>query len=131
VFIYYCWLTVLIPDYQDAIITGLVKKGYMVGAAAKDGQAIFAPPDRPPSTLIALSIYHSNPAVEAKADSHAVYRDVFDIMTEMNAKFFSIIVSLSADCAWYGANFSLPNLAVKEPDPVPIPNPKKLDPSMN
>jgi hypothetical protein len=121
--IYYVWMTVLIPTYQDAIVAGLVKKGYMVGAACRDGQPSFTLPERSPSTLISLSIYKVNG--DDKITANDVYTDVAAALKEMNAKYFSVIISQAADAAWYGANFSLPDLATKDEPP------KKIDPKMN
>ena len=129
--IYYCWLTVLIPNYLDGIIAGLVKKGYMIGSAAQDGKPILTPSEDSPATLIALSVYHSNPphdTLETKFGANTVYRDIMAVLAEMGVKYLSIVVCAAGDAAWIGSNFSIPAPVKALPEPPPA---KKTDPNMN
>jgi hypothetical protein len=111
-YIYYCWITALLPTYQDDIIAGLAKRGYMVGPAAADG-TICSVQDKCPSALIALSVYKADPETKAVK----VYDDVSAVLKEMNAKYYSVIISLSHEATWVGSNFPLPSK--KEPPPPP------------
>ena len=113
-YIYYCWVTALLPDYQDSIIAGLVRRGYMVGPAGKDGKVSSVTPGCP-SVLIALSVYKADDAVTATT----IYNDMVAILTEINARYYSVIVSLSHEATWIGSNFSLPAKKKSEPPPVP------------
>ncbi len=123
-YIYYVWVTALLASYQDAIIAGMVKKGYMVGPAAKDGQ-IVSGAENSPAALIALSIYKTK-----ETDCKAIYEDVIDLLTEMKAHFHSVIVSLSNDAVWVGPNILI---QVKEkPKPLePPPLPPEVKKNMN
>lgn len=120
-YIYYVWITALLPSYQDGIIAGLVRRGYMVGPAAKDGQ-VTSVTEGCPAALIALSVYKQEETVDAKK----VYEDVLAVLTEMPARYYSLVVSLSHEATWVGPNFSLPAKAKPQPPPVP-PTGKKSD----
>lgn len=113
-YIYYCWVTALLPAYQDGIIAGLVKRGYMVGPAGKDGKvSLFT--EGCPSVLIALSVYKADEGVTAAT----IYDDMYAILAETNARYYSVIVSLSSEATWVGSNFSIPAKKKVEPPPVP------------
>jgi hypothetical protein len=113
-YIYYCWITALLPNYQDAIIAGFVKKGYMVGPAAKDG-VLSLTKENCPAVLIALSLYKA----EGELTPMQIYDDVTQLLTEINAKYYSIVISLSHDASWGGPNFSIPLKKKAEPPPLP------------
>lgn len=106
--VYYCWITALTASYQDAIITGLVKKGYMVGAL--DAKGVTIAPGKKSSALIALRIYHTKNTLNVSK----VYDNVGDICTEINALCHSIIITKAIDCIWYGGNFNI----IDSPKPV-------------
>lgn len=122
-YIYYCWITALLPSYQDSIIAGLVKRGYMVGPAAKDGQ-VTTSVENNPAALIALSIYKAE-----DTDVNKIYEDVVGVLHDIKARYYSVIISHSYEATWVGANFSLPvkNSVVEKSTatPPPIPNSKK------
>ena len=102
---YYCWVTGVLKTYQDAIICGLVHKGYMVGAAEKGGQVVVNPKEDAPAYVMAFSVYK---LVEpGTLSSQKVYDDVAEILVEIKAYFYSVIVSAATDCIWVGSNFSL------------------------
>ena len=120
--IYFCWITALLPNYQDGVIAGLVKRGYMVGPAAKDG-GITITHGACPAALISLSVYK---AEEITASD--IYTDIAAIFAELKYYYYSIVVSLSQDATWNGPNFDHMTLkSDKEtatPPPLP-PGPKK------
>lgn len=101
-YIYYCWITALLPNYQDKIIAALVKKGYMVGPAAKDGQVAISS-EKSPSTLFALSLYKAE-----EITVNQIYEDVVNILQEMKAHYYSVVISHSYESTWGGSNFQLP-----------------------
>jgi hypothetical protein len=117
-YIYYCWVTALLPAYQDGIIAGLAKRGYMVGPAAKDG-IVTVGNESCPSVLIALSVYKAEETVNA----NVIYDDLLAILAEINARYYSVVISLSYEATWNGSNFSLP--AKKKAEPPPLPPSKK------
>ncbi len=118
-YIYYCWITALLPSYQDGIIAGMVKRGYMVGPAAKDGKVVSSTSNNP-AALIAISVYRAEETTVNK-----IYDDVAAVLHEMKARFYSVIVSHSYEATWVGANFSVPvkdkvvEKAAVTPPPLP------------
>jgi hypothetical protein len=98
--IYYVWITALTDSYQDGIIAGLVKKGYMVGPASKEGRIIA--PGESASAVITLSIYS-----EKEFDAGKLHADTAVVLSDMKAYCYSIIASGAADCAWTGSNFNI------------------------
>lgn len=113
-YIYYVWVTALLPEYQDGIIAKLVQRGYMVGPAAKDGQ-VSSKSEGCPSVLIALSVYKQ----EEETDVKKVYEDVVSVLNEIPARYYSVVVSLSHEATWVGSNFTLPSKGKPQPPPVP------------
>lgn len=113
-YIYYCWITALLPSYQDNIIAGMVRRGYMVGPAAKDGQ-VTTSAENNPAALIALSLYRA----EQETNVNKIYDDVVAVLKEMDARYYSVIISHSYEATWVGSNFSVPAKATGTPPPVP------------
>lgn len=99
---YYCWITALLPSYQDRIISGLASKGYMVGPAAKDGKITIFNKNYP-SAVIALVVYH-----ESEINVEKIYSDLSSVLEEMKAYFYSVIISASYESTWNGPNFRIP-----------------------
>lgn len=113
--IYYCWITALIPEYQDGIIAGMVKKGYMVGAAAKDGKVVSHMENRS-AALIALNVYKS---VDTEVAVTQVYEDLLAVLVEMKVFYHSIIVTAISAATWVGSNISIPVKEKAQPPPLP------------
>jgi hypothetical protein len=102
---YYCWITGVLKTYQDSLICGLVHKGYMVGAAEKNGKVIVVDKDESPAFVMALSVYK---LVEpGTLSAQKVYEDVAEILLLMKAYYYSVVVSAASDCIWAGSNFAL------------------------
>jgi hypothetical protein len=118
-YIYYVWITALLPSYQDGIIAGLVRRGYMVGPAAKDGK-VSSITEGCPAVLIALSVYKQEEEIDVKK----VYEDTLAVLEEMKARYYSVVISLSHEATWVGANFTLPAKDKAGP-PVPPASGKK------
>lgn len=112
-YIYYVWVTALLPSYQDGIVAGMATKGYMVGPAAKDGSVTMASEDCP-AALISLSVYR-----EVETNVQNIYKDMADVLHDMGAYYYSMIVSLSHEATWVGSNFSVPKKAKAVPPPLP------------
>lgn len=116
--IYYCWVTAMLPSYQDGIIAGMARKGYMVGPAAKDGSVAVVLSEDQPAVLFAISVYK---ATETSADQ--IYQDMVDVISEMGAHVYSVVISLSSEATWAGPNFKLPTKV----SPPPIPTDKSMN----
>lgn len=113
---YFCWITVLLPEVQDDIISGMARKGYMVGPTSKDGKVISSPGTNPAGSVVAISVYRAVDRPTAKT----VYDDLVQILNETHSYFYSVIVSESGECTWVGSNFQLP---AKKTAPPPLPEP--------
>ncbi len=118
-YIYYCWITVLLPSYQDKIIAGLARHGYMVGPASKDGQVSIVN-EGSPSALISLSVYRAE-----ETNVNKIYEDVIAILNEMKAFYYSIVISLSHEATWVGSNLQIPAKPKPAGNPPPVPSGKK------
>ena len=120
-YIYYCWITTLLPTYQDGIVAGLARRGYMVGPAAKDGQVTFST-EKCPSALVALSVYKAE-----ETNVSNIYNDLVEVLQEMGAYYYSVVIVLSSEATWAGSNFQLPikGLSSDKPIPPPLPGTKK------
>lgn len=112
-YIYYCWVTALLPSYQDKIVAGLATKGYMVGPAAKDGVVTTHSKDCP-AALISLSVYR-----ESETNVSKIYDDLTAVLQEMNAYYYSVVISHSYEATWGGSNFTLPVKPKSTPPPLP------------
>lgn len=113
--IYYCWITALIPQYEDKIIAGMVKKGYMVGAAGKDGKVTSNAENRS-AALIALNVYH---IANTEISHTQVYDDLVAVLGELQAFYHSVIVTAITNCTWAGSNILLPTKEKVQPPPLP------------
>jgi hypothetical protein len=111
-YVFNVFITTLIPNYQDGIITGLAKKGYMVGPASKDGKVVAEGGNA--GTLLALSVYR-----QEEIDTHKIHQDVCEVLVEVGARTYSLVVALASDVAWSGPNFDLPIVeTVKKPTSI-------------
>jgi len=112
-YVYYCWITALMPSYQDGIVAGLAGRGYMVGPAAKDGK-VSSTMENCPGVLIALSVYR-----EEETNVNKIYEDVVAILLDMKAYYYSVIISHSYEATWVGPNFQIPAKTKALPPPLP------------
>src|SRR5271166_4573884 len=91
-YIYYCWVTALLPSYQDGIVAGMARRGYMIGPAAKDGKVVSPTHEGSPAFLFALSVYQ-----QTETNVGKIYEDLLAVLQEMKTHYFSVIVSLSTE----------------------------------
>ncbi len=119
-YIYYCWVTALLPTYQDGIVAGMARKGYMVGPAAKDGLVITPTHEGSPAVLYALGVYRGE-----ETNVHKIYNDLVAVLKDVKAHYFSIIISLSTEATWIGTNVVLP--VAEEKPPVPPASKKNMN----
>ena len=111
-YVFNVFITTLIPNYQDGIISGLAKKGYMVGPADKDGKMVADGGSA--GTLMALSVYKAE-----EIDCKKIHQDVGDVLHVEGARCYSLVVVLASDVAWSGPNFDLPIVEVpKKPTSI-------------
>lgn len=112
------WITCLIKEYEDAILGGLVKRGYSVSAAS-DKLSIASEA----STVIGLKVTTSNEEVTA-SDISKVIKEVMD---DHKFLYHSIVVSPAAGGSWYGSNISLPKKPTVVPPSIPTPDNENLN----
>jgi hypothetical protein len=111
------WITCLIKEYEDAILGGLVKRGYSVSAAGVDAKLSI---QEESATIIGISISTEN----EEAAASDISKVVKEVMDEHKFLYYSIIVSARAGASWYGSNIVLPKKTVDAP---PIPTPDRSD----
>lgn len=114
------WITCLIKDYEDAILGGLVKRGYSVAAAGTDGK-LTIPGEA--SVVIGMAVNTSNEEITA-SDISKVVKEVMD---EHKFLYYSIVVSATAGSSWYGSNIALPQKPEVVPPPIPMPDKGNLN----
>lgn len=110
VYSYIAWMTVLTPSYTDAIIAGLVKKGYSVAATAAKGDVLITKESNV-SAIISLKIT----STKENSNSGSIYTDVMAVLNELKAYFYSVVVTPYVDCAWCGSN-----IVVNKPSAVAV-----------
>jgi hypothetical protein len=113
------WITCLIKDYEDAILGGLIKRGYSVSAASDkltiEGEA---------ASIIGLQVNTSNEEATASDISNAVR----EVMDDHKFLYYSIVVSATAGASWFGCNIALPKKpAAAVPPPIPTPDKGNLN----
>ena len=101
---YYCWITAVLPEYKNDIITGLVDLGYMVGPANVDG-SVSIKAEGSPSILFALAL-----SKHSETSAHKIYDDVIFVLNGINAYYYSIVISASSDIIWDGSNVNVPDI---------------------
>jgi hypothetical protein len=109
------WITCLIKNYEDAILGGLVKRGYGVSAAGADGNLTI---ESEAAAIIGLSVTTSKEEATASDISKAVK----EVMDEHKFLYYSIVVSATVGASWYGSNITLPQKPVVVPPPIPAPD---------
>jgi hypothetical protein len=113
-YIYYVWISAMLPNYQDGIVAGLVRKGYMVGPSAKDGGVTTGVS---PAALISLGVYKAE-----ETNVNNIYTDVIEVLKEIKAYYYSVIISLSTEATWSSGNVIAPTKdTAGKPTPPPLP----------
>jgi hypothetical protein len=98
---YHVWITALLSAYEKGIIHGLVGKGYTVSAADYNG-ALSYTFHGAAATLVSLKLG------KEKIVPSELMDDVRAVLTAMNAKFYSIVVSkYTVNCTWVGTNIAI------------------------
>lgn len=115
------WVTCLIKEYEDSIVTGMVLKGYQIGAAAIDGK-LSTYKEGTPSVVVAFTIKTRDENKQAKD----IYKDLVDVLEEKKILYYSIVITAHVDSTWNSSNIVLPKKSIPPPLPTPEPN-KKLN----
>lgn len=102
VYSYIAWAVVLTPSYTDGIIAGMVKKGYTVSSTAAKGEVVISK-EVNTSAVISLKITSTFEG----SNSGTIYKDLMDVLNDLKAFFYSVIVTPYVDCAWCGSNIVL------------------------
>ena len=112
---YLLWITTLVMEYEKTIVTGLVKKGYTVTAAAGSGKITTGTKDRS-GVVIALVVSKSD------ATTQDISKDLLDIVGENNLYYHSYVISENTQKAiWNSSNIVIPDITQ-----IPPPIPKKI-----
>lgn len=100
--IYHVWITALISAYESKIIQKLITRNYSVSAAS--GSSITMTTKDGASALIALKL-------DKNVSCQEVYDDVVDSLKEIEARFYSIVISeVSPHSMWTASNIVLANI---------------------
>lgn len=116
------WITVITPLYSDRVIAGMVKKGYTVSAAAGNGEICLSRKDSPAS-LITLKVSSNDENISVVK----IHTDLLDVLKEIKALQYSVIVSAMADCCWCNSNITFPEKAPAPKPPLPPTNKSNLN----
>ena len=99
VYSFIVWATVLTPSYTDGIIAGMVKKGYAVSSTAAKGEVVISK-ETNTSAVVSLKVT----STFENSNSATIYQDLMDVLNDLKAFFYSVVVTPYVDCAWCGSN---------------------------
>jgi hypothetical protein len=117
---YVVWVTCLVKDYEDKIVSGMIKKGYTVSSVNDKGMLSNSTPDSVAS-IISCIVYTK----KEDAKTTHVYEDLLLVLKENNVYYYSAIVSAMTDSTWCCGNMRDPS------KPEPPPESSKPDPDKN
>jgi hypothetical protein len=100
------FITALLPEYESAFVTELIKKGYMVSVANPKSPTITYGAKGTPASLLVLKVFSTN----KNLSPHDLVKDVEDIGIDKKLFFYSVVVGEMANCNWIGSNFYLPQV---------------------
>jgi hypothetical protein len=100
---YIIWVTSMFASYEDRVVAGMIKKGYIVSAGVDDGQLSNNIPGAA-GVVIAFIVACKDPATPL----NKVFQDLADVLDEVKVLFYSIIISAVNDCVWVPGNIVLP-----------------------
>jgi len=102
------WVTLTTEASVDLLISGLVRKGYVVGPLASDN-SLFIKGDL--STLISLKLTKK---LDDKDPLKIVMKDITSVLIDADRTFHSTVVAASGGSfTWRGSNIKLPQVPVK------------------
>src|SRR5512143_1016525 len=93
------WVTCMFREYEDVIVAGMVKKGYVVSVVAVDGQLTSGHESRP-AVVTTFRVDSTKEETMAK-DIHA---DLLAVLHDKKVLFYSVVVAAYVDACWIGPN---------------------------
>lgn len=100
---YYVWIMMLTSSYTSLITGKLVRKGYKVSHLSPSKEKLIIGSKDAPSQMLGIKLETN----ESKSTSN-VYDDVIDVVNNIKAKHFGIIIIQGGVAAsWDGSNISL------------------------
>jgi hypothetical protein len=114
------WVTCMLQAYEDCIIAGMVRKGYIVSICSIDGKLTHGTQDNP-----AVIITFRCDTTDEKIAAKDIHTDLVAVLRDMKAMYYSVVVSALSDACWIGSNIALPK---SPPPPIPqVPEPNKTN----
>jgi hypothetical protein len=111
---YYCWASLMIPDYANAIIAGMIRKGYEVSAGASNDAILHSRNNGASHLFLVRVSLRKNDKTTAKK----VGGDFSNVLDDVKAKHYCFMVAESSD-AFYGvSNIILPEEVVSPTQPA-------------
>jgi hypothetical protein len=114
---YYCWATLILPDYQNDIIAEMVQKGYQVSPATENDKIIHSGKGKSAGYLFVIKVEIPDKHLDKKSgktDAKIVGRDFSAALDNAKAKYYSALVTMPGD-GW----FAVSNVVLPEESPAP------------
>lgn len=112
----------MVLSYQDTLIAGMVKRGYTIGPASADLN-LHNGTDNQPAFMIAFTAFKAGQDLLAKD----IYKDIVEILGEINAYYYGIVVAQAYDSTWVGCNFNMSDKKRATPPPLPTPDKSRMN----
>lgn len=101
---YYCVITLLLPNYDNDIIAGMVKRKYSVEPGVDNGSITVV---RNACSLCLFKL--SCPFKTKKIDATSISDDLLEVLKENKVKYHSYFISEVGDAAYNIGNIILPS----------------------
>ena len=102
------WVTCMLSDYEEGVVLGLVKKGYIVSSA--DSKKMTLGTKRNLAVVIAVNVITTS----AEPSAETVHADALEILKENKYIYYSLIVSPLDKACWTTTEWSW-----SKPKPIP------------
>jgi hypothetical protein len=115
--VYYCWVAMMLPDYANDIVAGMVRKGYSVCPATENEQLVHSKKGGGPANLLIIKVDSREKGTakdSAKVSAKTVGRDFSNVLANVKAKYYTAIVTEAGD-GW----FEVTNIELPEASPSP------------
>jgi len=116
------WVTCMLKSYEDTIVAGMVKKGYVVSIAATNGEITSGSKDNP-AVVVCFRVDSTKEETQAKD----VHKDLLEVLHDKKLFYYSVIVSALCDSCWISSNISFPKQDKPVPPPLPEPDKSNLN----
>ncbi len=116
---FFAWVTILTPSAARLLTSGLVERGYEVGAAAQNRRLFW---EGEASCLVALKIddRRTGTGDNAPATNTILMNNIKEVLNGIGSMWHSMVIQGEGTTLWEGSNIVLP----KGP-PKPAPEPPK------